>query len=319
MPVCREPVGADELDDGFADGGLEDTVALIGKFGLCLLDRLAGSGAVDREEVRNAGLVVLVKADGGLAVGHGALELAHDIFGLVHEEDAAVGVGLGHFVLGIAEAHDARAHLGDERLGELEGIGEGIVEARADVAAELDMLALILADGDEVGLVEQDIGGHEHGIGKQARGDIICMLLRFHFELRHARQLAELRIAAQHPRKLRMLRHVGLDEHDVLLRIEAAGDILRELLQTSAAQIGRNLPDGNGVHIDDTIDALIFVLQCDPVFDRPHIRAERQIAAGLDAGKDAFFFVHDTSFFLFDRCAYHTTNRRNAQSMIDCF
>ena len=181
------------------------------------------------------------------------------------------------------------------------------------------MLALILADRDKVGLVEQDIGGHEYGIGKEACGDIICVLLRFHFELRHARQLTELRIAAKHPGKLRVLWHMRLNEHDVLLRVESAGDILRELLQTSAAQISRDLPDGNGMHIDDTIDALIFVLQSDPVFDRPHIRAERQIAAGLDAGKDTFFFVHDTSFFLFDRCAYHSTNRRNAQSMIDCF
>ena len=181
------------------------------------------------------------------------------------------------------------------------------------------MLALILTDGDKVSLIKQDIGGHQHRIGKQAGGNIICMLLRFHFELRHARQFAELRIAAQNPGEFRVLRHMGLDKHDVFLRVEAAGDILRKLLQTSAAQISRNLPDSNGVHIDDTIDALIFVLQLDPVFDRAHIRAKRQIAAGLDTGKDAFFFVHDMSFFLFDRCAYHTTNRRNAQSMIDCF
>ena len=138
-------------------------------------------------------------------------------------------------------------------------------------------------------------------------------------ELGHAAQLAELRVAAEHPRKLRVLGHMALNEHDVLLRVESAGDILRQLLQTSAAQISRDLPDGNGVHIDDTIDALIFVLQSDPVFDRPHIRAERQIAAGLDTGKNTFLFGHDTSFFLFDRCAYHSTNHRNAQSMIDCF
>ena len=123
------------------------------------------------------------------------------------------------------------------------------------------------------------------------------MLLRFHFELRHARQLTELRIAAKHPGKLHVLRHVGLNEHDVLLRVESAGDILRELLQTSAAQISRDLPDGNGMHIDDTIDALIFVLQIDPVFDRAHIRAKRQIAARLNARKDAFFLFHIVTFF----------------------
>ena len=83
--------------------------------------------------------------------------------------------------------------------------------------------------------------------------------------------------------------------------------------------ISRDLSDGNGVHIDDAVDALIFVLQRDPVFDRPHIRAERQIAAGLDTGKNTFLFGHDTSFFLFDSWPYHTTNRPHPQSMIDCF
>ena len=94
-----------------------------------------------------------------------------------------------------------------------------------------------------------------------------------------------------------MLRHMGLDEHDILLRVQPAGDILRQLLQTSAPQIGRHLPDRNGVHIDDAVDALIFVLQLDPVFDRAHIRAKRQIAARLNARKDAFFLFHIVTFF----------------------
>ena len=75
---------------------------------------------------------------------------------------------------------------------------------------------------------------------------------------------------------------MALDEHDVLLRIKAAGDVLRQLLQRSAAQVCRYLTDGDGVHIDDAVQAVVFVLKRDPVLDRTHIRAERQIAAGLD-------------------------------------
>ena len=86
--------GTDKFDNGFADSGLEDAVALICKLCLGLLNGLAGGGAVDRKEIRDAGFVFLVKADGGFAVGHGALEFAHDILGLIHEEDAAVGIGL---------------------------------------------------------------------------------------------------------------------------------------------------------------------------------------------------------------------------------
>ena len=85
---------AHQLHDSLADGGLEHAVALIGKFGLRLGQRFAGRGAVDGQQVRDAGLVLAVVTDGGLAVGHGALEFAHDILGLIHEEDAAVGIGL---------------------------------------------------------------------------------------------------------------------------------------------------------------------------------------------------------------------------------
>ena len=73
--------------------------------------------------------------------------------------------------------------------------------------------------------------------------------------------------------------------------------LLSSHLAASAPQIGRHLPDRNGVHIDDTIDALIFVLQSDPVFDRPHIRAERQVAGGLDTAENSLFLhyvFHDS-------------------------
>ncbi len=160
------------------------------------------------------------------------------------------------------------------------------------------MLLLILADRDKIRLIEQDVRRHQHRVGEQARRDVVSMLLRLHLELRHAAQLAELRVAAEHPRKLRMCRHVRLDEHDVLLRVEAAGDILRQLLQAAAAEIGRDLPDRDRVHVDDAVDAVILVLQRDPVFDRAHIRPKRQIAARLNAGKNAFFRVHMKNLFL---------------------
>ena len=49
----------------------------------------------------------------------------------------------------------------------------------------------------------------------------------------------------------------------------------------------------------DAVVAFIFIGERHPVLDRPHIRAERKIAGGLDAGKYDFFvgsFFHDDSF-----------------------
>ena len=38
-----------------------------------------------------------------------------------------------------------------------------------DVARELDVLALVVADRDEIGLVEEDVARHQHGV-REERG-----------------------------------------------------------------------------------------------------------------------------------------------------
>ena len=50
-------------------------------------------------------------------------------------------------------------------LGAIEG-----VEAAGDFAGELDVGDLVVADGNEVGLVEEDIGGLEEGVAEEAVG-----------------------------------------------------------------------------------------------------------------------------------------------------
>ena len=88
-----------------------------------------------------------------------------------------------------------------------------------------------------------------------------------------------------------MLGHMALDEHDVLSGSRAAGDILRQLRHGAPPEIRRHLPHGDGVHVHNAVKAVIFVLQGDPVLEGAHIRAQGQFAAGLNSGKNAFFFA----------------------------
>ena len=53
----------------------------------------------------------------------------------------------------------------DERL------AEARVEPLGDVAGELEVLPLVVADRDDVGLVEQDVAGHQHRVGEEPGGD----------------------------------------------------------------------------------------------------------------------------------------------------
>ena len=151
------------------------------------------------------------------------------------------------------------------------------------------MLFLIDADRYQIGLVQQDVACHQHGIGKQARIDVVGVLLGFVFELGHAAQLAELGIAGQHPVNLCVLFYMALDERDGFFRIDAAGQDQRIGLESTFFQLRRVLTDGDGVHIYDGVDAVIFFLQLLPVADGPQIVAESDLSAGLNTREHDLF------------------------------
>ena len=152
------------------------------------------------------------------------------------------------------------------------------------------MLALILADRNIVGLIQQDIRRHEAGIGEQAAVYIIGVLCAFILKLRHAAQLAEHGVAIEYPAKLRMLVNMALQEQDVLLRVYAAGNVLGKLLEAAAAQQLGILAHGERVQIGHEIITVKFLGSCAPVLHRAQVIAEVQIARGLDAGQHTFLF-----------------------------
>jgi hypothetical protein len=43
-----------------------------------------------------------------------------------------------------------------------------LVHFYREIARDLDVLLLILSDRHEIAIVNQDIGGHQHGVGKKA-------------------------------------------------------------------------------------------------------------------------------------------------------
>ncbi len=83
------------------------------------------------------------------------------------------------------------------------------------------MLTLIVADGDLLGVVEDDVRRHQHGIAEDGRRDRIALARRLVLELRHPGELAELRDGIEQPLQLGVGGNVGLYKEQATIRVDS--------------------------------------------------------------------------------------------------
>ena len=117
--------------------------------------------------------------------------------------------------------------------------GEVVVELLRDVAGELQVLLLVVADRHVGGAVEQNVGGHQHGIVVEPDRSVLPVLARLLLELGHAVEPAHPGDAIEHPGEFGVFGDAALVEDDVALGVDAAGqerrgDLARRLLAVCA-------------------------------------------------------------------------------------
>ena len=161
-----------------------------------------------------------------------------------------------------------------------------VVEADGDVPGDLHVLALVLADGDLLGVVEEDVRGLQRRVGQQAGRDEAALLGRLLLVLHHALQLADRDRALHDPAQLGVLGHVALDEDGGDVGVEADRVQRRRQLERLLADDPGLLGHGQGVEVDDPVEGVARVLPDDPVPQRAEVVAEVDLAGGLDAGQD---------------------------------
>ena len=216
-----------------------------------------------------------------------ALELLANHVRLVHERDRAL---LGparrrHLLRRLLEVHDPRADLRVHALRDDERLAEARVEALGDVACELEVLPLVVADRDDVGLVEQDVAGHQHRVGEEPGGDELAALALV-LELGHAAQLAVARHSRQQPRRLRVRGDVALAEDRRALRVEAGREEHRREVERPRAQVVGVVLDGDRVQVDDAEEAVAALLRRRVLAEAADQVAEVLVARRLDAAED---------------------------------
>ena len=132
------------------------------------------------------------------------------------------------------------------------------------------MLLLVIADRNDVRIVQENIRRHQNRISQKSRADRF-LALTLCLELRHAEQLACVRAAVQNPAKLRVSRHLRLHEDDGFFRIDADSQIECRDVQNVLLEHLRLLRYGDRVFIYDAVDAFVILLQLHELLERPKI------------------------------------------------
>ena len=259
--------------------------------GLHLFLGPSAEGLEDVQQVFDSG-ARRIEVYGRVGIRGRAHDLLADLVDRIKQRDgvACAGSGLAHFLVGFVQAHDARAHSRQMRGGHHESFAVHGIEALRDVARQLQVLRLIVAHRHDSGLVQQNVGCHQHRILQQSVAD---GFLRggLRFVLRHALQPAHRRYAGQHPGELGVFRHRRLRDDRGLFRIDADSQEQRRGLDDFRSQLGRILIHRDGVQIHDSPDTLVIALDFHPVFQGSQVVANMQIAGWLHSREDAFFHV----------------------------
>ena len=164
------------------------------------------------------------------------------------------------------------------------------VEPARDLAGHLDVRDLILADGHVPGAVNEDVGRLQQRVPEKAvRGEIAFLqLLLLILVARHAFEPAVRRDHRQQQMQLRMLRHARLNEDRRLAGIDAHRQPVDCDVEHARCNRGRILVlRRQRVPVRDEEEAIVLVLQRDPVLQNAVVMTEVQLARRAHSGQDA--------------------------------
>jgi len=163
-----------------------------------------------------------------------------------------------------------------------------MVEPNRDITGDFNMLALVVTDGNLVGIVKQDVGCLKGGVCEQAgRDELGLSLCRLVFELGHPTQFTERHGALHDPAELTVFCDMALHKNRRNIRIQTDGEQHRCQLQSIRADQARLFSDRQRMQVDDAVKNVGFVLAVDPISQGSQIVAKVNLASGLNARQNA--------------------------------
>ena len=155
--------------------------------------------------------------------------------------------------------------------------------------------------------MDEDVGGHEGGIGQETGVDVVGLLADFLLEGGDTLELAEVGVHVEVEVKLEHLVDVALDIDGGFVGVEAAGEVFGEDGADAAPDVDGARVGGQGVPVGNKEEAAILVLHAQETLDGSEIVAQMQIARGADTAHDGLqflFFSHSIIGLLMCVCDY---------------
>jgi hypothetical protein len=169
------------------------------------------------------------------------------------------------------------------------------IEIFGNIAGKLNVLALIFADGNGVGLIKENVGSHEDGIIEKAHVDGFLgrALGELIFEGVHAFHLAVRDVISQNDSELGMGGDVGLAEKNAFFWIEAESKIVENNTDNVFFEFFFILDGGEAVKIsDEIVNFVALVLKVNLRFDGTKEVADVEtLPTRGDARKNAELFI----------------------------
>jgi hypothetical protein len=237
--------------------------ALIDKGNLIRL----GEGLVHGEDIAMLGMAG-VAPPLPVFTGSGGPQLFPDDFSQIKKPDRIVH-RFGHLRLSVRSQDPGSGR--KKNLGLRKDLAIPGIELPGNLPRKLHMLNLVLAHGHIPGLVDKDIGRLEHGVVEKTHVDVASVLSSLLLELGHPFQLSNRRHAVEDPGEFHVFGDMGLNKELAPVRSQPAGQEDRGRLQNPSLEGGRLILDGDGMVVDDTVDAIVLIEQSRPIPDRPDI------------------------------------------------
>jgi len=213
---------------------------------------------------------------------------AHDLFpdDVFRGEDLDdVAHRLGHLVDAVGALDDGG--LAEHGLRLRKGLAVTVVEGAHDLASQLQVRGLVLADRHVAGLVDGDVCRLQHRIVQERQVDVVWLAAALFLERRCALDPAGGRDRGQQPHQLKVFGAIRLPEQHRALGVEPQRQqAQRHLVGAAADELGI-VGRGQRVIVHDAVDGLVAILHGDVVSERAQVVADMWQAGGLDAGEDA--------------------------------